>query len=124
MKGVELDPLTIAQDVNRPLASRLLAVPALRARYLGYVRDIASKWLDWSTLGPIAESYHSLIAEGVRVDTRKLDSTEHFLNSLTQDVPGHGGGGPGGKETIGIKNFSDQRRAYLLNHPAIRNLPL
>ena len=39
-------------DESKPLRSKLLAVPALRARYLSYVRDIAEKWLDWKTLGP------------------------------------------------------------------------
>jgi hypothetical protein len=44
--GVELDPLVGADDTSRPLRSKLLAVPALRARYLKYVRDIAERWLD------------------------------------------------------------------------------
>ena len=45
IKGIELDPLFGADDSNKPLISKLLAVPKLRARYLGYVRDIAEKWL-------------------------------------------------------------------------------
>ena len=75
--------------------------------------DIATKWLDWNKLGPIAEDYHNLIADEVKLDTRKLYSTEAFLNSLTQDAEG-GGFGPGGGGTIALKNFADQRRAYLL----------
>src|SRR5207344_1215741 len=39
--GVKLDPLVAANDPAKPMLSKLLAVPALRARYLGYVRDIA-----------------------------------------------------------------------------------
>ena len=113
VEGVKLDPLVAANDPNKPLISKLLAVPSLRARYLGYVRDIAEKWLDWSKLGPIAQQYHSLIAAGVKADTRKLDSFEDFEKSLVSDTEGGGFGGPGGG-TISLKNFAGQRRAYLL----------
>jgi len=113
--GVKLDPLIAANDSNKPLISKLLAVPKLRARYLGYVRDIAAKWLDWKKLGPIVEQYYSLIAADVKIDTRKLDSFEDFEKGLTEDIQG-GGFGPGGGGTISLKNFADQRRAYLLNY--------
>lgn len=118
--GIKLSPLYSANDEGRPLASKLLAVPALRDKYLHYVRDIAGNWLDWNKLGPIAQKYHALIADDVKRDTRKLDSTEDFEKSLTEDVPG--GGGPGPQVTIGLKNFADQRRAYLLGLPEIQNL--
>lgn len=118
--GVKLDPLYIASDANKALASKLLAVPALRQRYLGYVRDIAETWLDWNKLGPIAEGYHKLIADDVKRDTRKLDTTEDFEKSLTTDIQGGGGFGPAVK--ISLKNFADQRRAYLLGHPEIQKL--
>ncbi|MGH7462626.1 MAG: CotH kinase family protein, partial [Longimicrobiales bacterium] len=40
-----LDPLTGANDPNRPLLSKLLAVPALRERYLGmFVRSLPNGW--------------------------------------------------------------------------------
>jgi hypothetical protein len=121
VKGVELDPLIGADDMSKPLISKLLAVPALRTRYLGYVRDIADKWLDWNKLGPIAQQYHSLIAADVEADGRKLDSTEAFVKSLTSDVQEQGGFGPfGGRSTIALKNFADQRRSYLLQHPEIK----
>jgi hypothetical protein len=110
--GVKLDPLVAATDANKPLISKLLAVPSLRTRYLGYVRDIAEKWLDWNKLGPIAEQYHTLIAMDVKADTRKLDSTEDFEKSRTEDIQGRGGFG--GRGSISLKNFADQRRAFLL----------
>src|SRR5207248_2781490 len=129
-KGVELDPLAMANDPNKPLISKLLTVPALRAKYLGYVRQVAEKWLDWEKLGPIATEYHELIAADVKKDTRKLESYEDFEKSLMENTGGRGpggggpggpgGGGPGGfgggRETIGIKVFADQRRAYLMNY--------
>src|SRR5207249_12155300 len=41
VNGVELDPLVGLDDARKPLRSKLLAVPALRAKYLEYVRTIA-----------------------------------------------------------------------------------
>jgi hypothetical protein len=172
IKGVELDPLVMANDPNKVLISKLLAVPKLREKYLGYVRQIAEQWLDWEKLGPIAQEYHDLIAEDVKKDTRKLEGYEEFEKNLTENVGGRGpggggpngpaaqggggpggpggggpngpaaqgggpggpGGGPGGpggpgggpgrgpggfgggRETMGIKAFADQRRAYLMSY--------
>jgi spore coat protein CotH len=116
--GRELDPLHAANDENKPLISKLLAVPKLRERYLGYVRDIAEKWLDWEKLGPIAQKYHDLIADDVREDTRKLDSTEDFIKNLNEDTAGSGRGGPFGGGKIGLKKFAQERRAYLLKATA------
>jgi len=120
VNGVRLDPLTGADDTSKPLLSKLLAAPALRARYLGYVREIATRWLDWQNLGPIATRYHELIAEAVAADTRKLDSLESFRASLVSASPvesNRGGGegfrpGPGAR--ISFKDFAHQRRTYLL----------
>jgi hypothetical protein len=121
VNGVELDPLVAANDSSKPLLSKLLAVPSLRARYLGYVREIAEKWLDWQKLGPLAQQYHSLIADDVRADTRKLDSWEAFTGSLTSNDPAGGETGrPGPGRPITLKNFADQRRAYLLRVTAQR----
>jgi hypothetical protein len=97
--NAELDPLMGLNDATKPLRSKLLAVPALRERYLAYVRQVATKWLDWNTLGPIVQKSHALIAADVKADTRKLDTYEAFQN---------------GVETL--KAFAEKRRAYLLNY--------
>jgi hypothetical protein len=99
--GPNLDPLVGMNDSTKPLRSRLLAVPALRERYLGYVRDIAEKHLDWDVLGPIARQLQTLIAADVKLDTRKLYSFEEFQNGL-----------------VSVRNFADRRRAYLLDYTA------
>jgi hypothetical protein len=99
--GVKTDPLIIATSETTALAAKLLAVPALRTRYLGYVRELATTQLDWARLGPLASRYHSLIEADVKRDTRKLDSYEAFTASLSTD-------------TRSLKAFADQRRAYLL----------
>jgi len=95
--GPDLDPLVGLDNPTTPLRSKLLAVPALRARYLGYVRQIAERDLDWATLGPLVAQYQRIIADDVKRDTRKLYSTEAFTTGVAA-----------------LKEFADKRRAYLL----------
>jgi hypothetical protein len=104
--SVELDPLIGLDDEAKPLRSKLLAVPALRARYLQYVRDIAERWLDWKKLGPIALRYQALIAVDVKADTHKLYGFEGF-DAASPD-------------SESMKSFAEGRRAYLLNEKAPR----
>ena len=117
--GVELDPLVAVNDTSKPLLSKLLAVPSLRTRYLGYVRDIAEKWLDWNRLGPLAQQYHDLIAADVKADTRKLDSTEAFLNSVAADSQAESGSRRG-PASSSLKTFAEKRRTFLLNHAEVK----
>lgn len=116
--SVELDPLVGIDDANKPLISKLLAVPELKAKYLGYVREIAEKNLDWGYLGSIAEKQHKLVADYLKADTRKLSSFEEFQTNLTSSLEGRGFG-PGGGRKIGLKEFAEKRRAFLLNHPQV-----
>jgi hypothetical protein len=98
--GGALSPLAMADDDSRPVISRLLAIPHLRARYLAHVRTIAEEWLDWKALGPVIAEYQALIDAEVKADTKKLYSYEAFAKGPIQDVEGGdrpvgGGGGPG-----------------------------
>jgi hypothetical protein len=99
--SVRLDPLVGLDDPSKPLRSKLLAVPALRARYLAHVRQIAEQWLDWTTIEPLVRGYQGLVAEELKVDTRKLYGYDAFVSS--------GGTGPGS-----LRSFFDRRRAFLL----------
>jgi len=99
--SADLDPLSGLDDSTKPLRSRLLAVPALRARYLSYVRDIAQRWLDWQTLEPMLREHQRLIVEDVKADTRKLYSFDAFQTGLI---------GPNS-----LQSFVESRRAFLLN---------
>jgi hypothetical protein len=94
--GPELDPLIGLDDPTKPLRSKLLAVPALRARYMTYVREIAAKWLDWNHLDPLVRKYQALIADDVRSDVRKLQSSDEFSAGVDR-----------------LKSFVERRRAYL-----------
>ncbi len=103
--GPTLDPLVAIDDPGKPLRSKLLAVPALRERYLGYVRQIAQTSLDWNTLAPLVQSSHRLIAADVKADTRKLYDYPGFAAGMAAT------GNP-------LKAFIDARRAFLLEYTA------
>jgi hypothetical protein len=100
-----------AEDTSKPLVSKLLAVPSLRTRYLGYIRDIAERWLDWNKLGPIAEQYHALIRDELKTDNRKLSTFEEFDGGLVADRSGS------------LRSFVDQRRTFLMNHAEVKKVP-
>ena len=112
--GFELDPLKGADDPAKPLLSKLLAVPSLKARYFGFVRHIAENWLTWETIGPLATEYQSVIAADIETDTHKLDSTEAFKDGLTQSA---------GRQ-MSIKDFVEKRRNFLLSLPDVKGAAL
>jgi hypothetical protein len=112
--GSQPDPLAALDDPNKALRHKLLAVPALRGRYLAYVGDIAEKWLDWNRLGPMVDRYRALIANDVARDTRKLDTTEAFSSGIYGPLDAT----PAPSPTT-IKGFAAQRREALLSHPEI-----
>jgi hypothetical protein len=118
--GIELDPLVAANDPNKPLLSKLLAVPSLRQKYLRNVRTIAEQWLDWEKLGPVVEQYRTLIQKEVEADTHKLESFEAFKRSTGAEganaAPGEG------RQRPSLKEFAEQRRKYLLNHPEVKKV--
>lgn len=99
-RGGELDPLVAVDDVTKPLRSKLLAVPALRARYLAYVREIADRWLDWNTVGPMVRDYQALIAADVKAETHWLYTFDAFQSGVAS-----------------LRTFFDRRRAFLLGSP-------
>lgn len=93
----ELDPLIGLNDPNKPLRSKLLAVPALRERYMSYVNEMARTWLDWKKLEPIVARHQALIRPHVIADTKKLDTIEAFDRGAAD-----------------LKAFADARLAFLM----------
>jgi hypothetical protein len=105
--GVELDPLVGLTDTRKPLRSKLLAVPSLRAKYLQNIKTIAERSLDWKTLGPVVAQYRKLIEKEVELDTKKLGTLEAFQRATADELPiGQGNS---------FRAFADLRRKYLLN---------
>jgi hypothetical protein len=118
--GIDLDPLIGLDDSTKPLRSKLLAVPELKAVYLDHVRTIAEEWLDWKKLRPMIEVHTKLIEKEVEADTRKLTTNGAFKKSIGTGVEGGGPGGP--RPMMGIGAFAQQRRKYLLSYPEIKKI--
>lgn len=123
-RGVELEPLVGLTDTSKPLRSKLLAVPALRAKYLSCVKTIAETDLDWKALGPVVAAYRKLIEKEVELDTRKLDPFEAFQRN-TDDAPQAagapaGGFGRGPGQGMNVRAFAEQRAKFLLAHPEVK----
>lgn len=117
--GVELDPLVGLTDNSKPLRSKLLAAPALKAKHLAHVKTIAEEWLDWNKLQPVVDRYVSLIDREVKADRKKLTSYEAFQQTVSSE---HRPAATGGRPQMSLRSFADQRRKFLLNHPEIRAL--
>ncbi len=117
--GRMLSPVALESDTMRPVLSRLLAIPHLRARYLAHVRTIVDEWLNWDLLQPVIAAYQSLVDAEVKADDKKLYGYEAFATSHIKDHGGGGSGGRGGRITPSFKRFVEERGEYLLNHPEI-----
>ncbi|MFI5337373.1 MAG: CotH kinase family protein, partial [Opitutales bacterium] len=96
---------------TRPLLDKLLAVPALRDRYLAYIYQITDSWLVWSRLGPLAKDAQALIADEVKQETHKPTSYARFVQQLDQDAALAAGGDD---DTLSLKTFVTQRHDTLL----------
>jgi hypothetical protein len=119
---IDLDPMVAMDDPRKPLRSKLLAVPALRDRYLNYVRTIAEQQLDWVKLAPIVARNRALIEKDVQADTRKLEPFDAFKAALSPDpaAPRPQGAEPAPRGPLSLRTFVEQRRAYLLNRPEVK----
>jgi hypothetical protein len=103
----------------------VLAVPALKAKYLANVRTIAEESLDWKKLGPVVADFRKLIEKEVEADTRKLDPFEAFKRNTDDSGTMGGGMGPGGPGRgfgmgMNLRAFAEQRQKYLLGHPQVK----
>lgn len=114
----DLDPLIGLNDVRKPLRSKLLAVPSLRARYLEHVRTIAEESLGWANLGPVVGRFRALIEKQVEADTRKLDSQAAFERAVSDAAATEPQRGR--RPSMSLRAFADQRREYLLKQTAAR----
>jgi hypothetical protein len=121
--GLALDPLIGLDDDSKPLRSKLLAVPALRTKYLQCVRAIAEESLDWNKLGPQVAGYKSLIEKELAADTRKLSSLAAFEQAVSDVTPPEADAEGGrGRRRESLRTFAEQRRLALLGHPEIKAL--
>jgi len=114
--GLSLDPLVGLNDATKPLRSKLLAVPALKERYLKYVKTIAEKHLDWKNLGPVVARYRKLIEKEVEADAKKLYTLDAFKKATADEAEKSSG------RDVSLRAFADGRRKFLLEHAEIKKL--
>ena len=100
---VELDPLVGMDDKTKPLRSKLLAVPAFREKYLGFVHQIATE-MAWEKMGPAVGQYRALLAPLVAKDTRKPFTTEAFDRDTSPEPTGT------------LRQFFEKRSKFLLEY--------
>ena len=118
VSGAGLDPLFGIDDPRKPLISRLLALPDLRARYVAHVRTLVEEWLDVEKLRPLIAKLQGPIENDVWADRRKLDGFEGFRAGGVA-APAPGGARPvlrRGGPARGLLDFVTARRAYLKSH--------
>jgi len=121
--GLTLDPLVAIEDPNKPLRSRLLQVPALRAKYLSFVRTIAEQSLTWEKIGPMVAEARDLLSSELADDTRKLSKFEDFQAAMSDDLseaaPTAGVANAQPTRAMSIRVFVEQRSAFLMNHAEV-----
>ncbi len=105
-----VSPVTHAENNMRPVISRLIGVPEWKARYIAHVQTVVDEWLNWEVMEPVIREYHTLIAEDVESDDKKLYDYNSFLESVDKE---------GVRRTPSFKVFVTQRRDNLLNHPEL-----
>lgn len=110
----QLDVLAGIDDPRRPLLSKLLAVPALRRRYLVHLNTIATEALDWDALAPQLKQLHATLLPEVRRETHKPDSFERFARGLEQDLPGT-------EEEPSLRKTIEERRTYVLEDETVQS---
>jgi hypothetical protein len=96
---------------NKPVLSRLLAVPELRQRYMAHYRTVKQD-LTWAYWQPKVAAMQAMIDAAVQADTKKLYTYAQFQQNVTQTVTMAGGGLAGGT-MIGLQQFVDQRGTFL-----------
>lgn len=96
---------------NKPVLSRVLAVPELRQRYMAHYRRVRRD-MTWAYFEPIFTAHRNLIDAAVQADPKKLYSYTLFQNNFTTTVTMPYSGLAGGT-IIGLQQFVTQRATFL-----------
>lgn len=98
--AVNWGPFYNASKINYPLLNRLLAVPAIRQRYLAHFRTLLNDEMNTAEFNALIDQYDALINAEVQADPKKLYSYTQY-----------------GTEKQALKNFVQNHRNTLLNNP-------
>lgn len=109
-------------QTNKPVLNRILGVPELRQRYMAHYR-VAMADLNWTNYFQARfDARRALIETAVAQDTKKIYSTQNFIDGfgsssiqLVNGLTGQPLGGGAGGTIPGIRQFIDGRAAFLSN---------
>lgn len=79
---INWSPFYNANKVNYPLLNRLLAVPAIRQRYLAHFRTLLEDSFDPAIVHPLIDQYAAFIDAEVQSDPKKLYTYPNFLSEV------------------------------------------
>lgn len=102
----QLNPLQGVGNPNRPVLSRLLAVPELRQRYLAHLRTVLDESFRVEAIAPLVERHRALIEDALARDTRRGFTMAAFRTAMTA-----------------LTNHVRLRHAYLTAHADVRQVP-
>lgn len=108
-----LDPLTGLTDAQKPLRSKVLAVPKYREQYLNNLKTLTEKSLNWESLGPFVTAQASLISESMKSETRGLASYEIFAAATSDKESANSEAPRFGPPRLSIREFIDGRHSFL-----------
>jgi CotH kinase protein/Lamin Tail Domain len=94
---------------DKPVLSRMLAVPELRQRYLAHYR-VMRRDLNWDYFGPRFQARRALLDAAVKADPKRLYSYANFQDNFTDDVMLNG---EVSAQVVGLRNFVSQRAMVL-----------
>ncbi|MEM6469861.1 MAG: CotH kinase family protein, partial [Planctomycetota bacterium] len=98
-----LDPFVSMTDRDKPLRSKLLAVPKYREQYLQNLKTLAQNSLNWTKLGPVIEAHAKLIDESVKSETRSMTSYQAFSSSVATQQANAETANPFGRSRVSLK---------------------
>lgn len=116
---VELSPFTHFSDKNpdRPLITRLLGRPLFRKMYVAHLQTIYTEQFASGQYAERAAAIQEVIAPLVIQEPAPLYPTETFMQNYLTTVAISGG------TVLGVKEFFQQRGAYLKDHPLFKVAP-
>ncbi|TWT68698.1 CotH kinase family protein [Crateriforma conspicua] len=118
---VGLDPFTAMSDADKPLYSKVLAVPAYRDQFLANLETLANESLNWETLEPFVQSQLQLITPVVKTETHSLTTYERFVATTSGEADQKQELEPeqrGPRNRPTLKDFAQGRSQYLLRYVA------